>query len=119
MAAWLSKKGVEKMAAGCQEIHFLFSTLSLYEACMEPRLRTFVLGASKHWRFLEIFFLKGHVWIFFPLNRLDTTITKKVGHKIFSSSALATLALPPNLQTFFRYFYHALSIYAPKMNPLS
>jgi len=36
------------MAAGCQEKHFLFSTSS-----RPARLHTFVLAASKHWRFFR------------------------------------------------------------------
>jgi len=73
---------------------------------------------------LEIFRNGGQDWIFFILFIYFFFIEgllrfQKINLKFFSSSILATLPWLPSLQSFIRYFYYALSTFAPKMKLLS
>jgi len=56
---------------------------------------------------------------FFCFNNRWVIAVKHCLEKCISSGTLATLPLPPSLQTFFRYFYNALDTFALKIKFLA
>jgi len=64
-----------------------------------PRLFKFILASSKLWSGLEKFKKRGYVWIFFYVKNRRVITVGQFRKYSFTSGTLATLPLPPSLQT--------------------